>query len=323
VSAIAPYRTGLLNVGDDQVIAWECCGNPDGAPLLVVHGGPGSGRNVQARAWPDLGRHQAVLFDQRGCGLSRPHASDPNTALSANTTDHPIRDMELLRNSLGIERWMMTGGSWGSTLILAYAQRHADHVAGIVITGVTTTGRHEIEWLYRGARRLFPAAHERFVSHVPEASSELFGDGGILDAYARRASSPDPVTRMAATQEWCRWEDTLIAHENHGRPGTYSGRPAVAQMAFVRISAHFFSHSAWLAEDQLLREAYRLTGIPAVLIHGRLDVASPFETARRLAEAWSGAELLVLDDSGHTDSTGIEHARRHALSTVFDRATWT
>jgi proline iminopeptidase len=261
-----------------------------------------------------------VLFDQRGCGLSRPHAGDPSVGLSANTTHHLITDIERLREHLGIERWMLTGGSWGSTLILAYAQRHPDRVAGIVITGVTTTRRREIDWLYRGAGRFAPAAHERFLAHVPEASAELFGDGGILDAYVRRAGSSDAATRAAATQEWCRWEDALLAHEDQGRPGSFGDRPDEARLALVRICAHFFAHAAWLAEGELIERAHRLAGIPAVLVHGRLDISSPLETAWQLARRWPGAELVIVDDAGHTGNPAMSEARRRALDAVAGRA---
>jgi proline iminopeptidase len=286
----------------------------------MVHGGPGSGCSTRMRDAVDLTRHRLILFDQRGCGRSLPHASDPTTSMDANTTDHLIDDMERLREHLGVQRWLLTGGSWGSTLILAYAQRHLDRVSGVVISGVTTTRRAEINWLYRGAGRFFPAEQRHFRAHVPEATDELFGDDGVLAAYARRCTSPDPDTREQAVTHWCAWEDALIAHESQGRPGAYGNRPPRDRLALVRICAHYFSHAAWLSEGQLLREAPRLAGIPAVLIHGRLDLSGPLDTAWRLAQAWPGAELVVIEDSGHTGSPSMRDQLQRAHRSVADQA---
>ena len=315
-----PYDLGLLDVGDNQSVYWECCGNPAGAPVLMVHGGPGSGCTPKMRDGVDLDQHRVVLFDQRGCGRSRPHASDPSTNLSTNTTDHLVNDMEQLRCHLGIGRWLLTGGSWGSTLILAYAERHPEHVSGVVLSGVTTTRRTEIDWLYRGVGRFFPAELERFRAHVPEASEHLFGDGGLLDAYARRSSSPDPVVQTAAAAHWCAWEDTVIAHEAQGRPGAYGDRLDRDRLALVRICTHYFSHAAWLDEGVLLREAHRLAGIPATLIHGRLDLSSPLDTAWDLAKAWPDVELVVIDRAGHTGSTETTRQVRNARARISQRA---
>lgn len=308
-----PHTRGLLDVGDGHRVYWECCGNPDGIPALMVHGGPGSGCSPGMRDAVDLTRHRLILFDQRGCGRSLPPAADPATSMDANTTGHLVADMERLREHLGVGRWMLTGGSWGSTLILAYAQRHPDRVAGVVISGVTTSRRAELEWLYRGAGRFFPAEQQRFRAHVPDAGDDLFGEDGVLAAYARRCSSPDADTRDQAAVEWCAWEDALIAHESRGRPGAYGNRPPRDRLAFVRICAHYFSNAAWLDDEQLLRDAGRLAGVPAVLVHGRLDLSAPLDTAWALANAWPGAELVVVEDSGHTGSpTMRDHlARAH------------
>ncbi|APU15637.1 MULTISPECIES: prolyl aminopeptidase [Actinoalloteichus] len=309
---IEPYDEGLLDVGDGNHLAWAVGGNPDGKPLLIVHGGPGSGRSRGLSRYCDPARYRVVLFDQRGCGQSTPHASDPATDMSVNTTDHLVADMERLREHLGIDRWLLFGGSWGSTLILAYAERHPSRVSEIVITGVTTTRRSEIDWLYRGVGRLFPQEWERFRDGVPEAAR----GGGVpelLAAYARLTADPDPTVRSRAAHDWITWEDTVISREPNGTPNAYSNRASDDLLAFVRICAHYFSHGAWLAEGVLLREAGRLAGIPGVLIHGRHDLGSPLDTAWELARNWPDAELIVVEDSGHTGSATMRTDLHRAL----------
>jgi proline iminopeptidase len=297
---VEPYEHGMIDVGDGNLVYWETCGNPNGKPALVVHGGPGSGCSVGMRRAVDPERYRAVLFDQRGCGRSTPHASDPATDMAVNTTEHLLSDMERLREHLGIERWLLFGGSWGSTLILAYAQRHPDRVTEIVIPGVTTSRRSEIDWLYRGVARFFPAEWERFRLGVPEDR-----DGDLLAAYARLMGNPDPDVRARAATAWGTWEDAVISLEPNGRRGVYSDRPPDSLLALVRICAHYYSNAAWLEEGVLLREAGRLAGIPGVLIHGRLDLSCPVDTAWALARAWPDAELAVIDDSGHTGSEAM------------------
>lgn len=218
--------------------------------------------------------------------------------MSANTTRRLLADMERLREHLGIERWMLYGGSWGSTLILAYAERHPERVSAIVLLGVTTTRRSEIDWLYRGVGRFFPAEWERFRAGVPEADR----DGDLLAAYARLLEHPDAAVRTRAAADWLAWEDAVISLEPRGTPNAYSARPPDASLALVRICSHYFSHGAWLEEDELLRNAGRLAGIPGILFHGRLDLGSPLGTAWELAQAWPDAELVVVEDSGHTGS---------------------
>lgn len=306
---VEPYEHGMLNVGDGNQVYWEACGNPDGNPALVVHGGPGSGCAPGQRRYFDPQRYRLVLFDQRGCGRSIPHAADPTTDMSANTTEHLLADMELLREHLGIDRWLIFGGSWGSTLSLAYAVRHPERVTAAVLVAVTT-GRHcEIDWLYRGAAQFFPEQWERFRDGVPEPER----DGDLLAAYARLMAHPDPAVREQAAQHWCAWEDALISMEPYGVPGAYSGRPSRARAAMVRICAHYFSHRLWLDDGVLLRQAHRLAGIPAVLIHGRLDISGPLERAWTLSRAWPGSELIAVEDSGHT---GSDTMRTRILSAV-------
>ncbi|GAA3646925.1 prolyl aminopeptidase [Streptomyces chitinivorans] len=303
-----PYDSGMLDVGDGHRVYWEVCGDPDGRPAAVVHGGPGSGCGEGARRLFDPERYRVVLFDQRGCGRSTPHASDPATGLRHNTTWHLVADMERLREHLGIDRWLLYGGSWGSTLILAYAQRHPERVSHIVIAGVTTTRRSEIDWLYRGVARFFPGEWERFHAGagtgagrgVPRDASTP----ELLGAYARLMEHPDAAVRERAAADWCAWEDAVLSGETGsggvgGAASPYGGRPPAARLALVRLCAHYFSHGAWLEEDALLRGAGRLAGIPGVLVHGRADLSSPLDTAWELARAWPDAELTVVGAEGH------------------------
>jgi len=298
-----PYDHGMLDVGDGNRVYWEARGNPGGKPAVIVHGGPGSGLEGSTGRSFNRERYRVVLFDQRGCGRSRPHASDPTTDMSVNTTEHLLRDMERLREHLGIEQWLLYGGSWGSTLILAYAERHPERVSEIVITGVTTSRRSEIDWLYRGVGRFFPEEWERFRAGVPEDER----DDDLLAAYARLTESPDADVRAKATADWLAWEDAVISQEPQGTPNAYSARPPAAQVALVRICAHYFSHGAWLEEGALLRDANRLAGIPGVLFHGRLDMGSPLQTAWELVRAWPDAQLVVIADSGHTGSQTMKN----------------
>jgi len=308
---IEPYEQGMLDVGDENLVYWEVCGNRGGKPALVVHGGPGSGCSTGMRRAFDPDRYRVVLFDQRGCGRSTPHASDPATDMSRNTTGHLLADMERLRGHLGIDRWLLSGGSWGSTLILAYAERYPQRVSEIVISGVTTTRRSEIDWLYRGVARFFPAEWERFRAGLPEADRA----GDLVAAYARLMEDPDPLVRARAANDWCAWEDAVVSLEPNGKPNPYSDRPPAALLALVRICAHYFAHGAWLEEGALLRDAGRLAGIPGVLIHGRLDLSGPLDTAWELARAWPDAELIAVTDSGHTGSDTVRDRVLGALDT--------
>ncbi|MFG3100350.1 prolyl aminopeptidase [Streptomyces sp. NPDC048182] len=303
---IEPYETGMLDVGDGNLVYWEVCGNPVGKPAVVVHGGPGSGCGTRARQLFDPARYRVVLFDQRGCGRSTPHASDPATDMRCNTTPHLIADMERLREHLGIDRWLLHGGSWGSTLILAYAETYPERVSEVVIAAVTTTRRSEVDWLYRGVGRYFPEQWERFLAAAPGTPR----DGDVVAAYARLTEDPDAAVREKATVDWCRWEDAVVSGETDEPTHPYGERPPAARLAFVRICAHYFSHGAWLEEGALLRDAHRLAGIPGVLVHGRLDMGTPLDTAWELARAWPDAELTVVRDAGHL---GTETTRAHVL----------
>ncbi|HKS47727.1 MAG TPA: prolyl aminopeptidase [Amycolatopsis sp.] len=303
---IEPYDHGMLDVGDGNLVYWETCGSPDGKPVVVVHGGPGSGCSTGIRRRFDPARWRVVLFDQRGCGRSTPHASDPATDMSTNTTEHLLSDLERLREHLGIERWLTYGGSWGSTLSLAYAQRYPHRVSEIVAVGITTARRSEIDWLYRGVARFFPEQWEEFRAGA--------GDENVVDGYARLMESADFEVRSKAANDWCTWEDTVLSLEPGGKPNPFRDRPLKAMLALVRICSRYYGKGAFLPDGALLRDAGRLAGIPGVLIHGRLDLSCPVDTAWELAHAWPDAELVVLDDSGHKNTDTKREAIAAALA---------
>jgi proline iminopeptidase len=317
---IEPYQTGMLDTGDGNLVYWETCGNPDGVPALVVHGGPGSGCSTGMRRSLNPERHRIILFDQRNCGRSRPHASDPAADMSRNTTGHLIRDMERLREHLGVQTWLLFGASWGVTLALAYAQRHPERVSGMIGWSVTSSRRSELDWLYRGVGRMFPEAWARFRDFVGAERHRLPTDSeppieDLLMAYSRLMENPDRDVRARAATAWTAWEDTIISMESNGTPGVYSDRPDDAKLALDRICAHYFANDVFLDDGVLIREADKLAGIPGILVHGRNDLSGPLITAWELARAWPGAELVVVEDSGHTGS----EAMREALHAAGDR----
>lgn len=291
---IEPYDGGLLEVGDGQQMYWECCGNPDGKPAIFLHGGPGSGCSPNQRRFFDPAAYRIVLFDQRGAGRSRPLASEPNADLSANTTHHLIADIELLREHLGVDSWVMLGMSWGTTLGLAYAQTHPRRVSALVLALVTTTSRREVEWIARDVGRIFPQEWDRFVAAVPAALQHL----PLVDAYATLLSDPDPAVRDHAAREWCGWEDAHVSLTPGHRPNPRYENPEY-RLRFARLVTHYWRHAAFLDEEQLHRDAATLNGIPGVLIHGRLDVSGPLETAWRLSRNWTTSRLQIIDDAGH------------------------
>ena len=291
---IEPYERGMLEAGDGNLVYWEICGNPNGKPALVLHGGPGSGRSIGARRRFDPDAYRIILFDQRNCGRSLPHASEPDADLSQNTTEHLLADMELLRRRLGVERWLLHGGSWGSTLSLAYAERYPQRVTEIILVGVTMTRPSEIDWLYRGVAPLFPAQYARFREGVPAER-----DGDLIEAYHRLLYHTDPAVRQKAAQDWCAWENSFVSIDPNAKPDPSRLQPAF-QLAFARIVTHYFRHNAWLEDGILLREAGKLAGIPGILIQGRLDLGGPLVTAWELAQAWPGSELIVVNGAGHS-----------------------
>ena len=306
ISVAEPYDEGMLDVGDGNQVYWQVRGTPGGKPAIVVHGGPGG--NFHRGGYRDFDRagYQLVMFDQRGCGSSIPHAGDPATDMRHNTTAHLIADMERLREHLGIERWLLYGYSWGSTLSLAYAEQHPERVSEIILAAVFGGRRSDIDWLYRGAGRFYPEEWERFLAGAPGTPR----DGDVVGAYARLMEDPDPAVREKASNDWCAWEDALLSAETQMKFAVFSGRPSPAQLALVRICAHYFSHGLFLEDGALIRGAGRLAGIPGVLVHGRMDMNGPLEAAWELSRAWPGSELLVAEDAGHLDSeTKIRYVR--------------
>jgi proline iminopeptidase len=289
-----PYDHGMLDVGDGQLVYWEVCGNPNGKPAVVFHGGPGSGAGPWWRRYFDPAAYRLVLFDQRGCGRSTPDAAEPDIDLSTNTTQHLIRDIEQLRNHLGIERWLVFGGSWGATLGLAYAEQHPGAVSEIVLFSVTNSTPREVEWITRDMGRIFPEEWARFRDGVPVDER----DGNLAQAYSRLLHDPDPAIRENAARDWCDWEDTHVAtHANHKPDPRY--QDPVLRLRLARLVTHYWGHAGWLEDGILLREATKLAGIPGVLVHGRLDISSPADTAWNLAQAWPDAELHLVEEAGH------------------------
>jgi proline iminopeptidase len=292
--AIEPYDSGMLDVGDGHRVYWECCGNPQGKPALFLHGGPGSGCSPGQRRFFDPDVFRAVLFDQRGSGRSRPLASEPDADLCVITTAHLLADIEALREHLDVETWTILGMSWGSTLALAYSQTYPQRVNALVLSLVTTTSRREVEWLTGDVGRIFPREWDRFAGAVPEGLRHL----PLVDAYATLLFDQDPAVREHAAREWCAWEDAHVSLTPGHRPSPRYEDPEF-RLRFARLVTHYWRNAAFLEDDQLLRDAPILNGIPGVLIHGRYDVSSPLETARRLSQRWSTSQLHVLDDAGH------------------------
>jgi proline iminopeptidase len=297
------HETGMLDVGDGNRVHWELWGNPDGKPAVALHGGPGSGSSQGYLRFFDLGVYRVLLFDQRGCGGSTPRASDPRVDLTTNTTHHLIGDIERLRKHLGIERWLVLGLSWGSTLGLAYSQVHPDRVTEVVLGLVVTTTRREVEWVTRDVGRLFPEAWQRFRDGVPAVDR----DGSLVEAYSRLLHSSDLQIRERAASEWCAWEDAHVAVDPYHRPDPRFD-DAGFRMCFARLVTHYWRHAAFLDDGQLQRGASTLAGIPGVLVHGRRDVSSPLDIPWELHQAWPESELVVVDDAGHSADHGIGDA---------------
>lgn len=289
---LEPYASGMLDVGDGHRIYWERCGTRGALPAVFLHGGPGGGCGPAHRRLFDPDRYDVLLFDQRGCGRSTPHAS-----LEANTTWDLVADMERLRAVAGFERWVVFGGSWGSTLALAYAETHPDRTLGLVLRGIFTLRRFELEWYYqRGASLLFPDKWEAFLKPIPETER-----GDLIAAYRRRLTGTDERARLEAAKAWSVWEgETITLLPDPAIAGQHGGDRYA--LAFARIENHYFSHDGWMEEGQLIRDAGRLKAVPGVIVQGRYDVATPAVTAWDLHRAWPEAELHIVDDAGHAFS---------------------
>lgn len=286
---IEPFAQGLLDVGDGHRVYWERCGNPNGKPAVFLHGGPGSGCGPDQRRLFDPHRYCVTLFDQRGCGRSTPHAS-----LDANTTWHLVADIERLRRLAGVERWLVFGGSWGSTLALAYAQTHAERVSELILRGIFTLRREELRWFYQeGASWLFPDEWDYFVAPIAAADR-----GDLMAAYRRLLTGDDADAQLRAAIAWSQWEGrtiTLLPDPSFDRS---HGSPHFA-LAFARIENHYFVHHGFVEEGQLLRDAPKLKAIPGVIVQGRYDVCTPMKTAWDLHRAWPEADFQLVDDAGH------------------------
>jgi proline iminopeptidase len=294
---IQPYDSGHLDTGDGHQIYWEMCGNPKGKPAVFLHGGPGSGCSPKHRRLFDPDKYRVLLFDQRGCGRSKPHAS-----LDNNTTWHLVADIERLRTLMGVEQWLVFGGSWGSTLALAYAETHPVRVSELVVRGIFTLRRKELLWYYQnGASWLFPELWETFLAPIPEAER-----GDLMAAYHKRLTGSDRAEQVRAAKAWSVWEgSTITLLPNQANAAGHADEHFA--LAFSRIENHYFVNAGFFdADDQLLRDAYKLKKIPGIIIQGRYDVCTPATTAWDLHRAWPEAAFHVVDDAGHAfDEPGI------------------
>jgi proline iminopeptidase len=290
--AIDPYESGLLDVGDGHRIYFERSGKPGGKPAVFLHGGPGGGFSPDHRRLFDPAIYDVTLFDQRGCGRSTPHAE-----LDANTTWHLVADIERLRERAGAEKWLVFGGSWGSTLALAYAETHPDRVSALILRGIYTLTKAELDWYYQfGVSEMFPEKWQKFLAPIPPAER-----GDLLSAYRRRLVGDDRTVQLEAAKAWSIWEGetiTLLPDPRVAAPfhdGDYA-------LAFARIENHYFIHGAWLEEGQLLRDAYKLQGIPGTIVHGRYDMPCPARYAFALHAAWPEADFHLIEGAGHAYS---------------------
>lgn len=287
---IRTYAQHNLAVDDTHTLYIEECGNPDGIPILFVHGGPGAGCSKYDRRFFDPDRYRIILFDQRGAGRSSPHA-----ALDNNTTEHLVNDIESIRKHLNIEKWVMFGGSWGSTLSLLYAQAYPERVQGLILRGVFLCRDKDLQWFYQsGADRIFPDYWEDFIAGIPDAERD-----NMIHAYYKKLTGANELAKMAAAKTWSTWE---------GRCATLRPNPDIVQvfndphlaLSLARIEAHFFYHNAFLEPNQIINNADALKDIPGIIIHGRYDVICPLDNATELHKAWSNSELHIIRDAGHS-----------------------
>jgi len=304
---IEPYDSGTLAVSPLHTLYYEQCGNPRGKPVVFLHGGPGAGCNPKTRRFFDPAHYRIVQFDQRGCGRSTPHAE-----LTDNTTWHLVADIERLREHLHIERWQVFGGSWGSTLALAYAQAHPQRVTELVLRGIFLLRRWELEWFYqKGCDAIYPDAWEPYIEHIQRGER-----GDLIGAYYRRLTSADAAVRLAAAKAWSTWEGgTSYLLQNPDYIASTGADEFALQ--FARIECHYFVHGGFFeCDDQLLRDAHKLKHIPAVIVQGRYDVVCPLRSAWDLHRAWPEAELRIVADAGHS---ALEPGNTHELVEATDR----
>lgn len=293
---IEPYASGMLDTGDGHRIRWERVGTPGMTPAVFLHGGPGAGCSPRHRRLFDPARYDVLLFDQRGCGGSRPFAS-----LERNTTWDLVADIERLRELAGVERWLVFGGSWGSTLALAYAETHPERVTAMVLRGIFLLRRAELRWYYQeGASWLYPDLWEAFLAPIPEAERD-----DLMAAYRRRLTGDDPRVQVEAAKAWSTWEGSTITLLPDPDLSAHYGEDDFA-LAFARVENHYFVHGAWLEEGQLLRGVDRIRHIPGVIVQGRYDLATPARSAWDLHRAWPEADFHLVPDAGHAfDEPGI------------------
>ena len=304
---IEPYNTGMLRVSDTHEIYFEECGNPKGKPVVYLHGGPGAGCSVSFRRYFDPEAYRIVLFDQRGCGRSKPHAS-----LVDNSTWHSVSDIEALREHCKIDRWQVFGGSWGSTLGLAYAQTHPERVTELVMRGLFTLRRSEILWFYQdGASHVFPDFWENYVAPIPEGERD-----DLIAAYYKRLTGDDKATQLECARAWARWEFSTISLWPDPKKHADVDSDAFA-VAFARIECHYFVNGGFLeSDDQIIRNLHKIKHIPCVLIQGRYDMCTPARTAWDIHKAWPEADFKLVGDAGHA---GSEPGIVHELISATDR----
>ncbi|MFE3195792.1 prolyl aminopeptidase [Nocardia sp. NPDC059240] len=300
---IEPYEKGMLEVGDGQSLYYEVSGNPDGKPAVFLHGGPGGGTSPYHRQFFDPQAYKIVVFDQRGCGKSTPHIAD-GASLEHNTTWHLVADIERLRTHLGVDAWLVFGGSWGSTLALSYAQKHPDRVTELVLRGIFLLRRKEIDWYYNGsAGYVYPDEWEKFLAPVPEAERGQ----DLVEVYHRLLHSSDDALATDAAVAWSTWEGSTSSLLPHPDRVAETADPRFA-LAFARIENHYFVNHGFLDEGQLLRDIDRIAHIPGVIVQGRYDVVCPATSAWDLHKAWPASELHIVPDAGHAAlEPGITH----------------
>lgn len=299
---LEPFDQGHLSVGDGHRLYYEQIGNPDGAPVVYLHGGPGSGCTPGARAYFNPQRHRAVLFDQRGAGRSTPHASGDDLDWDTIDMDHHVADIERLRSHLTIRRWTAFGISWGSVLGATYAERHPDRVNALVLAAVSTGTADDIDWLTTSMGRIYPQEWHEFQQHVPAEMRHQ----RLVDSYNSLLLEDDPAIRQAAATAWCRWEEAVVGDGGGAWSNNRYADPAF-RLAFARQVTHCWRHDSWLEPNEIIEHAHRLAGIPGSLIHGQQDLSAPLDAPWRLHRAWAGSELVVVEDEGH----GGEHMARH------------
>ncbi|MFO1190126.1 MAG: prolyl aminopeptidase [Alphaproteobacteria bacterium] len=302
---LGPFAGGLLPLDGHHVMAWEQCGRSDGIPVLFLHGGPGAGITPAHRRFFDPERYRIVLYDQRGAGRSTPYADITN-----NTTAHLVQDIERLRVHLGIERWLVFGGSWGSTLALAYGEACPDRCLGFILRGIFLCRRSEVEWFMTGLRTVFPEAWRRFAGSLPEGER-----GDLLASYYRRLTDPDPAVHMGAARAWSRYEGECSTLRPSPDTESELSNP-VRALALARIEAHYLTHGAFMPEGALLDGLDRIRHLPCVIVQGRYDMICPIVTADEVAGMWRNCDYVVVSDAGHAAS---EPGIRSALVAATDR----